>query len=420
MPGIGIVRVCCAGALLLATLAPDGALSQSLPRPGTSSNACKVVIDDDDAKPVPGWKRFAWEEACVEISGELTAIYQKQKASASRIPLISSRQGTVTNASELTTLNPSIDINTTRQTALGELKTTFSVEYNKTTTDGNNGLNTLSDATVSWAGIKAGYTDTQMYFWDGDFQFSATAPNRTVGLAGYEFKLGENWTFTLAYETGLPMTQVSGNKFVTVFPDDPVGSARLYYDADDVQFQLAGLVHEARIDGTHPLLTLLGRPTQFKELGWAATVGLTTPVKWGQGGQDGNAFSMQATYAVNASPYLGTAADLSSLASTIPVLVTTEGWSIVGSYHHVWSEHWESNVFASYLALDLSARHFHPTIRTRRYAGNLIWKPVDDTFKIGGEVGYVESEIDPGGPLGLLRGVSGKGVIGYLFATWSF
>ena len=172
------------------------ALSQSLPRPGTSSNACKVVIDDDDddAKPVPGWKRFAWEEACVEISGELTAIYQKQKASASRIPLISSRQGTVSNASELTTLNPSIDINTTRQTALGELKTTFSVEYNKTTADGNNGLNTLSDATVSWAGIKAGYTDSQVNFWDGDFQFSATALERTVGLAGYEFKLGENWT----------------------------------------------------------------------------------------------------------------------------------------------------------------------------------------------------------------------------------
>ncbi len=129
---------------------------------------------------------------------------------------------------------------------------------------------------------------------------------------------------------------------------------------------------------------------------------------------------MQATYAVNASPYLGTAADLSSLANTIPVLVTTQGWSIVGSYHHVWSKHWESNVMASYLALDLSAQRFHPTIRTRRYAGNVIWKPVDDNFKVGAELGYVEIDLDPGGPLGLLRGVSGKGVIGYLFATWSF
>ena len=183
-----------------------------------------------------------------------------------------------------------------------------------------------------------------------------------------------------------------------------------------MSFQLAGLIHEARINGTHPLLTFLGRPTQFKEIGWAGTVGLTSPLKWGK---DGNALSMQATYAVNASPYLGTAADLSSLASTIPVPVTTQGWSIVGSYHHVWSEHWEMNVMASYLALDISTPRFHPSIRTRRYAANLIWKPVDD-FKIGGEVGHVESEVDPGGPLGLLRGASGKGLAAYLFATWSF
>ena len=146
-PGVGIVlgiaafrtRLRCAGALLVCLRidARDrgGAIrAKTRKRP---SNACKVVIDDDDddAKPVPGWKRFAWEEACVEISGELTAIYQKQKASASRIPLISTRQGTVTNASELTTFNPSIEIDTTRKTALGELKTTFNVEYNKTTTD---------------------------------------------------------------------------------------------------------------------------------------------------------------------------------------------------------------------------------------------------------------------------------------------
>ena len=115
-------RLRCAAALCFAcALTPGIAAAQSVPKPGSSTNACKVVIDDDDddAKPVPGWKRFAWEEACVEISGELTAIYQKQKASASRIPLISSRQGTVTNASELTTFNPSIDINTTRQDRFG-------------------------------------------------------------------------------------------------------------------------------------------------------------------------------------------------------------------------------------------------------------------------------------------------------------
>ena len=72
--------------LVLSAMAPELAAAQSLPKPGSASNACSLASkdDDDDSKPVPAWKRFAWEEACVEISGELTAIYQKQKASASR------------------------------------------------------------------------------------------------------------------------------------------------------------------------------------------------------------------------------------------------------------------------------------------------------------------------------------------------
>ena len=45
---------------------------------------------------------------------------------------------------------------------------------------------------------------------------------------------------------------------------------------------------------------------------------------------------------------------------------------------------------------------------------------VESITKIGAEIGYVDSEIDPGGPLGLLKGISGKGTIAYLFATWSF
>ncbi len=61
----------------------------------------------------------------------------------------------------------------------------------------------MVEGIVTWAGLKGGYTDSQMNFWSGDFQFSATAPQRTVALAGYEFKLNDAWTFTLAYETGL-------------------------------------------------------------------------------------------------------------------------------------------------------------------------------------------------------------------------
>lgn len=429
---------------------PADVIAQVLPVPAKQSDVCKSDDDDgDDDKPVPLWKRFAWEGACFELSGELSAVYQKQKNSNGRIPVLTTRQGGLTNASEVGTFDASIRVDTTRKTSLGDLKTGFEVQYEKTTVDSGNGIATLIEGIVTWAGFKGGYTDSQMNFWSGDFQFSATAPQRTVGLAGYEFKLNDNWTFTLAYETGLPTSQTGLSDFVTVYPQDPVASAKLYYEKDDVEFQLSGMVHELRIDGSHPRLALLNRAHSFVEPGWATTAGLTLPVKWGE---DGSAFSMQATYAVNASSYLGTVADLSTVSSTIGVPVTTKGWSIVGSYHHVFSDHWEANVMTSYLALDIDMDRQSPSFRTNRYAANLIYKP-DDKLKLGAEAGYVRADIDSGGPIGL-RGLGlfnpvffnnvfggtataaaglplpggksgpgsfkGDGLAGYLFATWSF
>ncbi len=56
----------------------------------------------------------------------------------------------------------------------------------------------------------------------------------------------------------------------------------------------------------------------------------------------------------------------------------------------------------SYLALDLAADHQSPSIRTSRYAANLIYKPYDK-LKLGAEVGYVNTDIHSGGPVGLQR-----------------
>lgn len=426
---------------------PATVLGQVMPKPGKQSEVCKSDDDDDDDdKPVPLWKRFAWEGACFEVSGELSAVYQKQKSSNGRIPILSTPQGGLTSANEVGTFDASIRVDTTRKTAFGDLKTGLEIKYEKSTVDGGNGAVTMVEGIVTWAGVKGGYTDSQMNFWSGDFQFSATSPQRTVGLAGYEFKLNDAWTFTLAYETGLPTSNAGQSDFVTVYPQDPVGSAKLYYTKDDAEFQLSGMVHNLHVDSTNSQMVALGRSQTFDVLGWAVTSGMTLPVK---GGEDGNAFSMQATYAVNASPYLGTVADLSTLASTIGAPVETKGWSIVGSYHHVFSDHWEANAMTSYLALDLSMDRQSPSVRTNRYAANLIYKP-DDKLKLGAEVGYVNTEIDSGGPVGLQglgffnpffinellgtslgpgigvpggtgpRSVNGNGLAGYLFATWSF
>jgi hypothetical protein len=147
---------------------------------------------------------------------------------------------------------------------------------------------------------------------------------------------------------------------------------------------------------------------------------------------------MQASYAMNAASYLGTSADISMLYSTLAVPVTTRGWSAVGSYHHVWSEHFESNVMASILDLDVSLPHRKPSVRVVRYAANLIWKR-DDNFRIGAEIGYVAVDVARGAPglfagamgnwvAGMLGGgggganrhVSGHGLAGYLYAVRSF
>jgi|GEM_PF-4736042 len=37
--------------------------------------------------------------------------------------------------------------------------------------------------------------------------------------------------------------------FVTVYPQDPVASAKLYYEKDDAEFQLSGMVRELQVDG---------------------------------------------------------------------------------------------------------------------------------------------------------------------------
>ncbi len=436
--GIGAPRFINAGIAFAVVMVawPAVTSAQVVPTPAKQSEICQSDDDEDDDKPVPLWKRFAWEGACFEVSGQLSAVYQKQSSGSGRIPVLTTRQGGLTSASEVGTFDASMRIDSTRKTSLGDLKTGFEVQYEKTTVDSGNGLLTLIEGIVTWAGFKGGYTDSQMNFWSGDFQFSATSPQRTVGLAGYEFKLNDNWTFTLAYETGLPTSQTGVSSFVTVYPNDPVASAKLYYEKDDAEFQLSGMVHELHIDGNHPRLAALGRPQQFDALGWAVTSGLTLPVKWGE---DGSTFSTQATYAVNASPYLGTVSDASTFAGLIGVPVTTEGWSIVGSYHHVFSDHWEANVMTSYLALDIALQNHAPSIRTNRYAANLIYKP-DDKLKLGAEVGYVKADIEASGPLGLLElgllnraflgrllqagntsgNVSGNGLAGYLFATWSF
>lgn len=429
--GKRVAWVCTGIAVVIALEVPAPAWAQS-----DAAQICKSDDDDEDSKPQPAWKQFAVAGACVELSGTALFVYQKiLDSNGNRIPVFSTRRGPVfrpgilpglglpdpqsqpaSQPNHLNTADFSLRFDTTRKTAAGDLTTGFEAKYEKTSDDSGNGVLTLTEGIVKWAGATAGYTDSLMNFWNGDFQFSATAPQRTVATASYDFNLGESLKLTLAAETGVPTTRSEGNTFAPVSWDDPVTAARLYYETDDLTAQVAGMYHQIEVGGGGTFLERFGRGRQERLSGWAATFGLTKPTPKVS---EGSEFSMQATYAVNASAYLGTAADLSAFSALVPVPGGTRGWSIVGSYHHVWSEHWETNVMASHIALEFTPPRVTPTAHSTRYAANLIWKPVE-SLEFGGELGWVDFTIRTNGALGFFPIESGSALVSYLFVTWTF
>lgn len=400
------------------------------PAPAQDAANGNSICETDEDDPKPAWKQFALAGACIEISGSANFIYQKvMDQTGGRIPALTSRRGAflrsfaqgsgssaASEPSYLNTGNVSGRIDTTRKTAFGDLTTGFEVKYEKTSNDGGNGTLTLIEGIASLAGVSVGYTDSLMNFWDGDFQFSATSPKRTVGVVHYDRKIADTWSFTLAAETGVPTAPSSGNTFMPIFWDDPVLAARLRTETDDLTLQVAGMLHQLKESVRSPVLLPFRSGSEARVWGWAATLGLTQELPKMS---DGSEFSLQATYAVNASPYLGTAVDLSTLASLAPAGAETRGWSVVASVHHVWSARWESNVMASHLSLDITLPLATPKIDSTRLAANLVWKPADG-WKLGGEIGWLDIRLDPHGTVGLLRGTGGQALVGYLFATWEF
>jgi hypothetical protein len=413
-----------------AALRPEFAIAQD------QAIRAEVCETDDASELQLAWKQFAVAGACVELSGSASFIYQKiLDSKADRIPVFSTRRGPVfppvpstlsggmagqptrtEQSSYLNTGDFSVRIDTTRKTAAGDLATGFEMKYEKTSSDDGNGVLTLTEGIVTWAGIKVGYTDSLMDFWSGDFQFSATAPGRTVGLASYDIKLAETVTLTLAGETGVPTSREGAGTFAPVFWDDPVIAGRLRFENDDLIAQVSAGHHRLKLGGANTILARFGRNRQERVSGWATSFGLTKMLPQVS---DGSEFSMQATYAVNASPYLGTTADLSAFSALVPAPSETRGWSLVASYHHVWSEHWETNVMASHLALDLDLQRRTPAAKSTRYAVNLIWKPVEN-LQIGGELGRVDFTLRTNGAAQIFPIEGGSALVSYLFVTWSF
>ncbi len=354
--------------------------------------------------------------ACATLSGKVLAVHQNQLAtSGMSVPTLIGRLDSPSQPRTVNTLTASANLDITRTTAIGDLETSLNFQWLKTSDDeGKFGAFSVQELYGSLAGWTVGYTDSLMNFWSGDFQFTAAAPKRTVGIVSFERDITDDWKLAVAIESGLPSSRQNTEGIRSVDFSSPLLTARWLYEKDDWSFHLSGLVRRAEFstDSRFPLLSIAATT----RTGWAASVGATIPAKLA--GED-DEISLQATYASDASPFLGTAVDLSALANVVPTTGPTQGWSAVASFHHVFSDHWEANAFASFLTLTGEVGAARPSLETRRIGLNVYWLPVD-SLKFGAEIGVVDTALSANGSLGLFRGNGGKALVGYLSAEWKF
>jgi len=247
-----------------------------------------------------------------------------------------------------------------------------------------------------------------MNFWDSsDFQFTASAPNRSGYLISYDHALTSELTATIAVEAGPSTTRGADTWRLPGTP--PYYTGRLRYEKDDWTLHASAAFHELQTRAP----PLLSGPLEWRR-GWAASAGVTVPLKQIH---DDDSITVQATYAVESSIFLGTQSDISFLAAVIPTSGPTKGWSVVGSYVHNWSDKWKTQLFVSQLELSIDLQFARPSVKTTRAGATLAYE-IDDHWSVGTEIDYVSARFDPQGTLGILNGGNLSGYTGYLWLKW--
>ncbi len=102
---------------------------------------------------------------------------------------------------------------------------------------------------ASLAGATVGYTSSLMDFWNGDFLFTATTPEISVGIASYEFQLSDTTRLAFAAESGLPSSAQTSEGIRSLDFSSPTATARLRYVKDNVTLHVSGVVREAEFPG---------------------------------------------------------------------------------------------------------------------------------------------------------------------------
>ena len=359
--------------------------------------------DDDDDEGV----HFDLAGACAKLTGGASYTYQQANKSAAGLPVFVNPNGTVSSGKSSNTVSANLGLETRRKTPLGEFKTTFAAEWSKATGDGTqDGTVQITGWSVGLPGLTVGYIGTLMNFWDGDFLSTANAPGRTANAVNYEYAIDDVNKITAGVEAALPTSPDAQNGIDNYDFSNPVYTLRWRYETDPLTLHLSGLVRRADFSAS-PLLPLFP-DTAAVRTGWALSFGAKVPVKFVA--EDDEA-TFQLTFASDAASYLGINVDLTTYQHLVRSLGPTTGWSAVGSYHHVWSEQFESNAFASYVKIDADLLLAQPAARSLRTGVNLFWKPVDH-LKFGVELGTADIKLEPNGVAGYFNGGSGHALIG--------
>jgi hypothetical protein len=249
-----------------------------------------------------------------------------------------------------------------------------------------------------------------MNFWDSsDFQFTASAPNRSSYLVSYEHALTDELTATLAVEAGPSTTRGADTWRLPQTP--PYYTGRLRYEKDDWILHASAAYHQLEARAP-PLLT---GGVVVRE-GWAASAGVTIPFK---AVHEDDSATVQTTYSVDSSIFLGTPSDIAFLAAVIPTTGPTVGWSVLGSYVHNWTDKWKTNLFVSQLELSVDLSIAHPSVKTTRTGATLSYE-IDDHWQIGAEIDYLSARFDFNGTFGILKGGNFSGQTGYVWLKWQF
>jgi hypothetical protein len=405
------------GVLALAALWACGGVAVAAPKTAKKEipAACKQQADkdtgddaDDDEEDDEG-VRFDLAGACAKLTGGVSYTYQKAQKTASGLPVFVNKNGTVSAGSSSHSVSANIGLETTRQTKLGEFKTTVSADWSKATDDGtSSGAANVSGWSVGLGGLTVGYTGSLMSFWDGDFLSTASSPGRSANTIVYEYELDDSNKIAAGLESNLPTTPQANTGIKEFEFSDPVYTLRWRYESDALTVHMSGLARRA--DFSASALRPQFADTAAVRTGWAASAGFKLPAKFIA---DDDEFTFQATYAVDASAYLGITTDLTIYQHTVRSVSPTVGWSAVGSFHHVWSEQFESNLFASFVTFKADLLLAKPEAQTLRSGINLFWKPMDK-LKFGVELGTVDSKLAPNGVLGIFNGAGGRAYIGFL------